>query len=158
LSVQVSDDVQALVRELGWSVRQGATPEETVIGDYARGYLVLRMSRYIQVARRSPRGGPSLTFWSPDEDAVQKHLAFALARLVRYRREPGPIAVQAADEGAIADPFRLQKDDQGGVFLMWGGDDEWAGFGAGNEFAAFQFARYGARDVAFAASEGLGAR
>lgn len=154
--MQLSDDVLRLVDALGWSTHPGASADETVIGDYARGYLVLQMPRYVQVARRSSRGGPSLTMWSPDEEAVQKHLAFRLGRLVRYREESGPIAVQPVDGGEVPAPFRIETDDDGAVFALWGGGDAWAGFGAGNEFAARQFAAYARGDVAYAAAVGLG--
>ncbi len=95
--------------------------------------------------RRSERGGPSLRLWSPDAQFLQKYLAFQVAQLARYRATE-PAYVLPVAEDAVRAPFRVSKDDTGGVFLHWA-ENGWAGFGRGNGFMATQVSQYASHSI-----------
>lgn len=140
----LSPELSAAVADLGWGQRLNATnPAELIIGDYARGFFILRLEQEIQVAQRSLRGGPSLKLRTNDMAAAEKFIAFYVARLLRFRRTQSDRSVPI-DPSAIAPPFALTADEFRCV-LTWG--DSWIDFGVGNSFAAAQFAQYGRGDV-----------
>ncbi len=131
--------------KIGWAPRDTGRQGETCLGDYTRGYLMLDRGEYIQLARRSERGAPSLRLWSPNPEFLQKYIAFQVGQLIRYDQDQQPIALPTA-ETAVRAPFRLSKGDVGGVFLHWS-DSEWAGFGLGNEFVAAQVSQYAQHSI-----------
>ena len=136
----LSPDLTAVVTELGWRERLNPANEaELIIGDYARGFLVLRLDQEIQVAQRPLRGAPSLKLRTNDITAAQKYIAFYAARLLRFRRNLPDRSVPV-DPSLVAPPFVLTADEFR-CALTW--DDSWADFGVGNEFAAAQFSQYG---------------
>ena len=137
--------LEKLIADLGWRVRLNPeNPAEMIIGDYARGFLILGREHDVQVARRSVRGGPSLKMWTPDVEAAQKYVAFFAARLLRFRNGLGDIAVPV-DAGSIAAPFIEVSAHPLQTKLEWG--NGWAEFGAGNAFAAVQFSHYAQGNV-----------
>ena len=126
--------------DLDWRVRANPeNPAEMILGDYARGFLMLRREHDVQVARRSVRGEPSLKMWTPDVQAAQQYIAFFSARLLRFRRGLDDIRVPIEPE-AVEDPYRLASQHPLQTRLEWG--EGWAEFGAGSTFAAVQFSRY----------------
>lgn len=140
----LSPELSAVIAELGWRERLNPANEaELIVGDYARGFLILRLDQEIQVAQRSLRGGPSLKLRTNDVAAAEQFVAFYAARLLRFRRNQPDRSVPV-DPSAIAPPFELSADEFRCV-LAW--DASWADFGVGNEFAAAQFAQYGRGDV-----------
>ncbi|MFC8681186.1 hypothetical protein ACFT30_06645 [Microbacterium ureisolvens] len=140
----LSPELSAVVAELGWRERPNAADAaELIVGDYARGFLILKLEQETQVAQRSLRGGPSLKLRTNDVTAAEKYIAFYAARLLRFRRNL-PDRSASVDASAIAPPFKLTADEFR-CELAW--DDSWADFGVGNEFAAAQFAQYGRGDV-----------
>lgn len=142
---------------LGWAPRETGNPDEMALGDYAHGYLLLQRPEYIQLARRSERGEPSLKLWGPELNDLQKYLAFNTARLIRSVEKPGDDIVLPIDPATISAPFRLEHDESRNVFLLWNVDgiDHWLGFGRGNEFIATQYSHYAARDIANIVTDAL---
>ncbi|MFC5338798.1 hypothetical protein [Leucobacter denitrificans] len=135
-----------LIADLGWQARLNSqNPAEMIIGDYARGFLILGREHDVQVARRSVRGGPSLKMWTPDVEAAQKYVAFFAARLLRFRQGLGDVAVPV-DSATLESPFADASAHPLQTKLEWG--SSWAEFGAGNGFAAVQFSHYGRGSVA----------
>lgn len=154
--MQLDPRIVDLAGRLGWSVRETGDPAETLLGDYARGYLLLQTPRFVQVARRSVRTGPSLKLWTPDPVAAQKYVAYATARLVRWTEGRGPYRGLPLAPAAVPAPFRLEVDDQEAAFLLWpGGDAAWAGFGRGGAWGAVQFAQYAGLDLDAVIRRGL---
>lgn len=140
----LSPELSAVVSELGWRERPNpANAAELIVGDYARGFLILRLAQEIQVAQRPLRGVPSLKLRTNDMAAAEKYVAFYAARLLRFRRKLPDRSVPV-DPSAVAPPFVLTADEFR-CALTW--DQSWADFGVGNEFAAAQFAQYGRGDV-----------
>lgn len=147
--------LEKLIADLGWRVRVNPqNPAEMIIGDYARGFLILGREHDVQVARRSVRGEPSLKMWTPDVLAAQKYVAFFAARLLRFRRGLADVVVPV-DPATIADPFVDESAHPLQTKLTW--EDGWAEFGAGNAFAAVQFSHYGRGSVADTIAYVLGA-
>lgn len=142
-------DLLEAAARLGWVIRPTGNERETCLGDYARGYLLLERENYIQLARRSERGEPTLKLWSPDAALPQKYLAFATARLVRYYERPDASVALPTDPAALAPGFFIEHDESGNVFLKEdGAGGLWAGFGAGNEYLAVQVSHLAVRSVA----------
>ncbi|GAT74313.1 hypothetical protein [Microbacterium hydrocarbonoxydans] len=133
--------------ELEWSARRPRSEDEWVIGDYARGFLILQRPEYIQVARRVTRGAPAMKMWTPSPQWAQAYVAYWTARLIRYRRGLPDVHAPASAENLGAG-FRLDLSDPDGVFLHADGSGDWAGFGRGNEGAAVAFSRYWRPNVA----------
>jgi hypothetical protein len=140
----VDPAVLALAERLGWGIRETGDPDETMLGDYADGFLLLDRGQYVQLARRSEKGDPALKVWSPDVAALQCYLAASIARLVRYTEGIGPDIRLPSTAADVVPPAVLVHDDAEAVFLRWGPDDSehWAGFGRGAEATAAQFSRY----------------
>ena len=137
--------LEDLVGRLEWSAR--ATParaEELIIGDYARGFFLLRLENELQVAQRPLRGAPSLKLRTNDAAAAQKYIGFYAARLLRFR-EQLPDVSAPVDPASIVAPFALASSSLQ-CALTWG--TSWADFGVGNDFAAAQFSHYGRGSVA----------
>lgn len=149
MTLQLDAELLTLAGRLGWAVRPTGNPKETCLGDYAHGYLLLECDGFVQVARRSERGDPSLKLWSPSLPTLQRYLAFNVAQLVRYYEQLGPPVSLPTDAAAIVAPFRLQHDESGNVFLLWSDEsaEQWAGFGRGNEFIATQVSQYATRPI-----------
>ncbi|TFD61600.1 hypothetical protein E3T39_06050 [Cryobacterium suzukii] len=147
MTLQLNTGLLTLAGRLGWAVRPTGNPRETCLGDYAHGYLLLECDGFVQVARRSERGDPSLKLWSPSLPVLQRYLAFNIAQLVRYYEQLGAPVSLTTDVAAIVEPFRLERDESGNVFLLWndGSAEQWAGFGRGNEFVAAQVSQYATR-------------
>lgn len=143
--MQLDSQLVQLMNRLGWEQRRSSIPGETVIGDYARGYLLLQRENCIQVARRSSRGEPALKMWTPDAIAAQKYVTFCVARVVAYV-ESGVIAsAPSPDLTMVSAPFEVDVSRHDGTFVTWGETpDAWAGFGVGNIHLATQFAQYAA--------------
>lgn len=126
--------------DLDWRVRLNPqNPAEMILGDYARGFLILGREHDVQVARRSVRGEPSLKMWTPDVEAAQQYVAFFSARLLRFRRGLDDVRVPVEPE-TVADPYRITSQHPLQTRLEWEGS--WAEFGAGSTFAAVQFSHY----------------
>lgn len=141
--MQLDPRLTGLIERLGWTHRASSTPGETVIGDYARGYLFLEREQYIQVARRAVRGEHSLKMWTPDPNAAQKYVAFCAARLVTYYEARAVASAPPIDPSTVAAPFTLDSSSGDGTFVTWGDEPHsWAGFGRGNTHTAVQFTHY----------------
>lgn len=141
--------LDAALRQIGWDSR--VTPgndREIVVGDYARGFLILHLDAQVQVARRSVRGEPSLKMWTGDFDAAQKYVAFWVGREIRFRQgRPDHSVPVSAD--SVSAPFRITSTHPLQARIEWGiQPHEWAEFGAGNTFAAVQFSHYARGTVA----------
>lgn len=135
----LNPDVEALAARLGWSVRPNDdNASELIVGDYARGFLLLQMPEELQLAQRPLRGEPSLKLRTNDLEAAQHYMVFQLVRLLRFREGRADLEIPI-DPAAIAAPFALRSTPFECV-LRWGGS--WVEFGAGNEFAAAQFVHY----------------
>lgn len=141
--------LDAALARIGWEARVSpGREEETVVGDYARGFLILRLGDVYQVARRSVRGEPSLKMWTPDAQAAQKYVAFWLAREIRFRERASDVSYPVAED-TVTPPFRLVSiGPLPQARIEWGaGASDWAEFGAGNTYAAVQFTHYARESV-----------
>lgn len=132
-------EVEELAAKLGWSVRANTdNPAEVIVGDYARGFLVMNLENEIQVAQRPLRGEPSLKLRTNDFEVAEQYIVFYAARLLRFREGLGDVDI-AVDPTVIGEPFELRSTPFE-CTLSWG--ESWVDFGAGNDFAAAQFVQY----------------
>lgn len=132
-------EVEELAAKLGWSVRANTdNPAEVIVGDYARGFVIMDLDGEIQVAQRPLRGEPSLKLRTNDREAAQQYIVFYAARLLRFREGLGDVDI-AVDAALISEPFALRSTPFE-CTLSWG--ESWIDFGAGNDFAAAQFVQY----------------